>query len=215
VVEAVADIVAWMEGLRPAWIYASLFAVAFIENVVPPLPGDLLVVFGGYLVGVGTLSFAPTVLVATIGGTLGFMTLYTLGLRVGAAILDVDRMRWVPKRAARRAVAWLGRYGYAVVAANRFLSGGRSVISMAAGAARLKAVPTALWATVSGIAWCSLLVSVGYLVGDQWGVIGRYLALYGRWVTVATILVAIVWIGLRARRRWQDRLASEEAAKTP
>lgn len=213
--EALGDIVAWMEGMRPLWLYATLLVVAYLENIMPPVPGDLLVVFGGYLVGIGQLSFVPTVIASTVGGALGFMTLYALGWRMGAAILDVDRMRWVPKQAARRVVAWLGRYGYAVVAANRFLSGTRSVISLTAGAARMKPLPTAAWATVSAAAWCTLMVYLGYVVGDQWAVIGRYLALYGQWMMGLLAVLVVTYVGWRAWRRRRARSTSEEAAKTP
>jgi membrane protein DedA with SNARE-associated domain len=148
VADLLADFIAWMDQLPPGWIYATTFLVAYLENVVPPIPGDMVIVFGGYLVGLGHVHLLPMVAVAAIGGTLGFMTMYAIGWQVGGAVFDARRLRWIPKRPAWRARAWLLRYGYFVVAANRFLSGLRSVISLTVGAAHMHPVPTAAWGRV-------------------------------------------------------------------
>jgi membrane protein DedA with SNARE-associated domain len=38
------DILSHIGELTPFWIYASLFAFAYVENVFPPSPSDLVVV---------------------------------------------------------------------------------------------------------------------------------------------------------------------------
>ncbi len=204
------DIVAWMEGLAPTWVYVTVFAVAYLENVIPPIPGDMVVVFGGYLVGLGTVELVPVIVLATVAGALGFMTMFAIGRWVGEAALDPERLRWVPKRGARLAQRWLRRYGLGVVAANRFLSGARSVISLMAGAAEMRPVPVALWATVSAAVWCSLIAYAGFAVGDNWGVVGHYLALYGRWAMGLLVAGFAGWFGFRAWQRRGERRSGEE-----
>ena len=51
--DLVSEFVTWMEALPPLWAYCIVFLIAYGENVVPPIPGDLIVVFGGYLAGRG------------------------------------------------------------------------------------------------------------------------------------------------------------------
>ena len=51
-------------------------------------------------------------------------------LRLPETTLDPDRYRWLPKQYIFKAQVWMKRWGYGVVAANRFLSGARSVISL-------------------------------------------------------------------------------------
>ncbi|MBQ41251.1 MAG: DedA family protein, partial [Gemmatimonadetes bacterium] len=41
----------------PLWAYAFLLISAFLENVIPPVPGDAVVVFSAYLVGRGVLDW--------------------------------------------------------------------------------------------------------------------------------------------------------------
>jgi membrane protein DedA with SNARE-associated domain len=203
--ELLGDIVTWMEGLPPGWIYFTIFVVAYLENVIPPIPGDMVIVFGGYLAGLGSVGFVPVVVLATIAETLGFMSVYALGRWIGDAALDPSRLRWVPKRPAWKARDWLQRWGYGVVAANRFLSGARAVISLMVGAAKMPPVPVALWALLSAAVWTTLITYLGATVGENWAVIGDWLARYSRGVTVALVAGLVVYFGAKA---WRRRRAS-------
>ena len=162
-----ADLIEWMAGVPPLWAYLILLIIAYGENVLPPIPGDLVVVFGGYLVGLGKLNFVVVVVLATVGGAAGFMTMYALGARLGKAVLEPDRYRWLPKPYIFKAQDWMKRWGYGVVAANRFLSGARSVISLAVGMAHMDVGRTAAFATLSAAVWTTLITLAGYIVGDN------------------------------------------------
>lgn len=209
--EAVAGFADWMASLPPAWIYVVTFLIAYGENVIPPVPGDVAIVVAGSLVALGAVAFVPTLLLAITGSTLGFLTMYAVGRRLGEAIHDPLRLRWIPRAPVRRVDAWFGRWGLGVVAANRFLSGGRAVIALVSGSARLSPVPVAAWALASATVWCTLLVAGGYAVGSEWDRVLSVLRVYGRVVTaVLAVVVGIaVWAGWRRRRRRQ------ETAKTP
>lgn len=210
-IDGLGELVRWMSALPPLWIYGTVFAIAYLENVVPPIPGDMVVVFGGYMVGAAGMSFAGMVVLSTLGGVLGFMTVYGLGYWVGEALLEADEEGWVPVHRVEKARAWLDRYGYGLVAANRFLSGLRSVISLTVGMARLRALPVTVYATLSAAAWCTLMVAMGYFVGDNWRIVGDYLSRYG-WAVLgaAALYVAyrIIYGFFTARR---DREGAESS----
>jgi len=202
VLESVQQFADWLQALPPGWIYAVLLTIAYGENIVPPVPGDVAVVVGGYLVGLELIGFAPAVGVATLGGALGFMTMYAVGRRLGDAVEDPNRVRWIPKGPVRTAKGWLRRWGYGVVAANRFLSGARSVIALLVGASRLRVGLTALLATLSAAVWTGLLTYAGYAVGSNWGVILGWLRTYGHVITGAVLVVAALLV---ARWGWRRR----------
>lgn len=195
--EHLSDFLSWMESLPPLLAYTAILIIAFGENVAPPIPGDMAVVFGGYLVGVGQLNFFVVVILATIGGAVGFMTMYAIGYRIGDAVMDPARLRWIPKEQIRRAKDWFDRYGFGLVAANRFLSGLRSVISLTVGMAHTDPWKTAFYATLSAVIWTSLITYGGFAVGENWPVIANYLRDYGR-----LMLGIIVVIGLVQIVRW-------------
>jgi membrane protein DedA with SNARE-associated domain len=197
----------WMQGLSPVWAYVTLFVVAYGENVAPPIPGDMVVVFAGYLAGLGQLHLGIVVLLSTIGGALGFMTMFAVGARLGQALLDPDRFRWLPRDGIGKAQRWLQQYGYGVVAANRFLSGARSVISLTAGMAQMETWRTLWWCTVSAFVWTGLISYAGYEVGDNWEVVVAYLRAYGRVVLTLLLAVAAVLLG---RWYWRRRQRTGE-----
>lgn len=198
--EAVYDFVAWLQTLPPLGIYAVLLAVAYGENLVPPIWGDTIIVLCGSLVGLGVLDFVPALALATVGGALGFMTVFWIGGRLGSAIHDPSRLRWIPRAPLAQAERWLERWGYGVVALNRFLAGARSVVGLLAGASGLRTAPTAVAATLSAAAWSALLVWGGSVVGGEWERVLEWLQVYGRAVTAVLVAAGLVVLAARWRR---------------
>lgn len=204
-IEAGSAFVEWLRGLPPGGIYAVVFLVAWAENVIPPIPGDLVVVVAGSFVALGVIGLVPTFVLATVGSVLGFLTVFAAGRRLGTAVHDPARLRWIPRGAVATVEAWLARWGLGVVAANRFLSGGRAVIGLLAGASGMPAGAVALWATLSALAWNALLVGGGVALGTQWPRVMALLATYGRVVTGVLAVAALAlgvrwWVRGRGRR---------------
>jgi membrane protein DedA with SNARE-associated domain len=136
------------------------------------------------------------------------MTVFAAGRRLGTAIHDPARLRWIPRGALRTSEAWLGRWGLGVVAANRFLSGGRAVIGLLVGASPLRPGPVGAWATVSALLWNALLLGGGYWLGNEWPRVVAGLRAYGRGVTVVLVIVVVIV----AVRRWRSRATRQERA---
>lgn len=208
--EGVSDFFSWMKALPAVWAYLTLLFIAYGENVLPPIPGDMVVVFAGYMAGIGQLHLGVVILLSTIGGALGFMTMYAVGVKLGRSVLNPDRLRWLPRQGFDRAQRWIRQYGYGVIAANRFLSGARSVISLTAGMFRMDATRTAWWCTVSALVWSGLISYAGYAVGENWSLVVDYLRTYGR---IVLVLLGLLAAGLMARWYWrrQQRTASDTA----
>lgn len=198
---------AWMQALPPVWAYLTLLVIAYGENVAPPIPGDMVVVFGGYLAGIGQLHLGIVIALSTIGGAIGFMTMFAVGDRLGEAVMDPDHHRWLPQDGVDKARRWIHEYGYGVIAANRFLSGARSVISLTAGMAGMDTGRTFVWCTVSALLWTGLISYAGYAVGDNWAIVVTYLRAYGR---VILSLLSLLVAGLVLRWYWNRRSPSSE-----
>ncbi|MDG1755679.1 MAG: DedA family protein [Rhodothermales bacterium] len=199
--EIFTGLVEWMSALSPVATYLTILSVAYLENVLPPVPGDMIVVFGGYMAGLGVLNPWVVIGLATIGGTLGFMSMYAIGHRVGLGLLDPDRYKWLPKRRILKARTYLQRWGYSLIAANRFLSGLRSVISLTVGMAHMSITRTTVWSFVSALVWTTLLTWAGVFVGENWTVVGGYLRTYGVVVTVIIVLFVLLRLFLYWKKR--------------
>ena len=194
--------------LPPALLYALLFAAALLENLLPPLPGDSVVVFGGYLAGLGRLSLPLTFALVTLASGCGFMAYYALGRRLGRSGVHAWLGRWVTPEALARGEAWVQRHGLWMVLANRMLTGARSVISLVAGFAGLRALPVAGLALLSAALWNAALVGGGYLIGEEWQRVLRWLTAYERAVLIGLGLLAVVLV----MRGWRRRVRAARSA---
>ena len=209
IVEIFSNFYDWLAALPAGWIYATIILISFGENVLPPVPGDLVVVFGGYLAGQAVLGFWQVLSLSIVGGTAGFMLVYWIGGHMGDAFEDPNRFRWLPKKYLKKAGAWIASWGYLIIVANRFLSGTRSIISVSAGMSGMKPLPTLIASTISSILWCTLLVYLGYKLGEEWELVGGYLKTYGTAVVWFTLIVIAIYVG-----RWYFNTKKTENSAT-
>lgn len=205
--ELLNEVHTWLSGLPAAWVYVAVFAIAYFENVVPPIPGDVAIVVGGMVAAAGAVSLPLVVALAAVAGGLGFMTVYAVGRRLGSALLDPERFRWLPKSDIRRAEARLARNGYLVVAANRFMPGIRSVIALSVGMSGLPPARVAALATASATVWSALIATLGYALVDNRAALARLLGGFERMGVALLALLALglaYWLLKAARRRRED-----------
>ena len=80
------ELIQWIQTLPPLSIYAVFFLVAYLENIIPPVPGDVLVAFGGYLAAESIIELLPVYVLTTVASVIGFMTMYWLGSHWGIQI---------------------------------------------------------------------------------------------------------------------------------
>jgi membrane protein DedA with SNARE-associated domain len=182
----------YLQSLHPLAICGVVFFVAFLENLFPPAPSDMVIVFGGYLVGLGTVGFPETLLLATAGSTIGFMTMYKVGNWIGAHWIETGKLKFIPVPTVKRVEAWFVRYGFWVIVVNRFLAGTRAAVAFVAGMSGLDFRKTSLLSGVSALLWNAILVTAGYYLGANWSAIAVYMRAYGRIVTIIALGVALL-----------------------
>lgn len=195
------SLLAALSGVDPLWAYGLLLLSAFLENIVPPVPGDTVVVFSAYLVGRGLLNIWPVFLVTCVGGTAGFLVMYYLGYSRGRAFFAGRRGTAKLAQAER----WLSRYGVALILGNRFLSGIRSVIAIGAGLGRMPWPTVVLCSSIGMAVWNGLLLYAGFLVGESWEQVAEVLAQYNRVLVGILCLVGAVLLGRWWRKRRVDQ----------
>ncbi|MBS4035053.1 MAG: DedA family protein [Ignavibacterium sp.] len=185
------DFLSHIGELTPFWIYISLFAFAYVENVFPPSPSDLVVVIGGSLVGTGALNFIPTLIITTVGSVLGFMTLFFIGWMLDKKVIKSGKLKFISVEAVLKVEIWFNKYGYWVIAINRFLPGTRSVVSFFAGMSRLDIKRTVILSTISAFLWNFIIIYLGMLFGENVEKVDRYLDTYSNIVIIVTIIIVL------------------------
>jgi len=142
-----------------------LFLASLMEYLVPPLPGDLVVLLGAWYAVQGVISWPLAFAAATAGAVVGAALDYGIG-RWLAPRLDARAARRGPLSAGRlaRFVSAYQRWGAALLVANRFMPGLRAFVFIGAGAAGIPFPRVLLLGGVSAALWNALLLAVGGLV---------------------------------------------------
>ncbi|MBT4979002.1 MAG: DedA family protein [Gemmatimonadetes bacterium] len=188
------SLIAELSGIDPIWAYCILLLSAFLENVIPPVPGDTVVVFSAYLVGRGTLGLWPVFLTTWIGGTAGFLGMYYLGYSRGRAFFTSRGGRFFSLEGLAKAEYWLQRYGVILLLGNRFLSGIRSVIAIGAGLGGMKWMTVAVCGAISTAVWNGLLLYAGLMVGQNWEQVTGLLKQYNIVLLGLLLLLVVVFL---------------------
>ncbi len=181
-----------LTDMHDAWLYTFLFLSAVVENLFPPIPGDTITVFGAFLVGTGRLSFTLVFILTTVGSATGFLLLYMFGAFLEREFFIEKDYRFFSAKSILAAEEWFRKYGYYVVAANRFLPGIRSVISLASGISGLSPLKVFLYCNLSAAVWNFIWIYTGYTLGNNWNhVREKFMSIAGNYNTVVAIILVI------------------------
>lgn len=188
------DILSSLSDFPPLLIYLTLFFFSFIENIFPPSPSDVVIIVAGTLISTGVISFFPTLIVTSVGSVLGFMTLFFIGTQVDKKLIEKGKFKFLSNVALTKAEKWFSKYGYWVILGNRFLSGTRAVISFFAGLSELNFKKTFILALTSSVVWNLLIISLGFIFGNNIALVDKHLKTYSNIVLVITIVVIMILI---------------------
>ena len=196
----------WITELVTDLGYPGLALLMLIENVFPPIPSELVMPLGGFLVSEGQLALPGVVFVGTLGSVAGSLVLFYLG-----RLFPPDRIQnWVGRHGrwllltvddVKKAYGWFDRHGRAAVFFARLVPGVRSLISLPAGSSSMRLGPFLLYTALGAAVWSAALAYGGMLLGDQYERLSHLLRQATYVVIALLLLVAARWVVQRLRKR--------------
>lgn len=184
-----------ISDLAPIWIYILLFSFAFVENLFPPSPSDIVIVIGGSLVGAGYLHFVPALVFSTGGSTAGFLTAFAIGWQFDKKLVHAGKIKFINIQAIEKVENAFRKWGYYLIVANRFLPGTRAVISFFGGMSRLDIHKTVFLSAISSLLWNFILIYLGLEFGRNVALVDSYLNTYSNIVIAITAVVILFFVG--------------------
>jgi membrane protein DedA with SNARE-associated domain len=147
------------------WSYAIVFAFAFLDALLPVVPSETSVVTAGVLAGAGEMSLILIVLCAASGATLGDNAAYGIGRRFGdRAVRRIARgqrgdrgLRWAERELEDR--------GGQLIVVARFIPGGRTLVTLAAGSLGYPWRLFVVFDAIAGTSWALYAALLGYFGG--------------------------------------------------
>lgn len=197
--------------------YGGLVFLMCMENVLPPIPSELIMPLGGFLAAQGKLNLAGVIVAGTVGSVLGALPLYGLGRWLGQERLCRWSGRWghwvaVSPDDIRRSAEWFGRHGGKAVLLCRLVPGVRSLVSIPAGAAKMPLVPFLAYTTIGTAAWAGALAWLGTVLGQNYAKVEKFLGPV-TYLVLGGIVIAFVVRAVKLKRaRGRDAAAADEAA---
>lgn len=201
-------------ALSSPWLYLVITALAALDGVFPLLPSESIVITAGaFATATGTPNLLLLVLVAATGAFLGDNLAYLAGRFAERRL--AGRLWGSARR--RRAHDWaqqaLRDRGGQVILVGRFLPGGRTATSLAAGALGYEPRRFRVFAGAAALAWGTYSSMVGYLGGvafKQYPLRGMLVGL-----AIGAVLTVLIEVVRRARQRVQASMrAGQEYTST-
>ncbi|MEV4216613.1 MULTISPECIES: DedA family protein [unclassified Nonomuraea] len=201
-------IVDWVTGLMESLGAPGAGLAVALENLFPPVPSEVILPLAGFTVSRGELVLWQVLVWTTVGSVAGALALYGIGAALGR-----DRMHALAEKVplvkvddVRKTEAWFERHGRKTVFFGRMVPIFRSLISIPAGVERMPLPAFTLFTTLGSFLWNTALVMAGYLLGEQWSLVERYVGIL-TYVVIGLIVLAVgvfVWKrvseGRKARR---------------
>jgi membrane protein DedA with SNARE-associated domain len=182
----------WLAELHGAWAYAALFLTLYISGAGAPLPEEVPLAFGGYMIANGTCSLPGIAFVVTLALLTGDLTAYWLGRHFGMRVLTFAPFRSIctPERIEKVKRRFRENEGKALFF-GRFFTGIRLATFIVAGMARVKLSKFIILDLLAAAVSAPIPVFIGYWLGD----IDRAVALSRRIELVFAIGIVIGLVG--------------------
>ncbi len=177
--------------------YFGIFLLMALENIIPPIPSEVIMGLGGMAVARGQMEMIPLILWGTAGTTAGNYAWYAVGRYIGYEHFRpfIDKHgRWLTMewRDVERLHLFFVRHGGWVVFVFRFMPAFRTLISLPAGITRMPLGKFLLWTFAGSTIWNAILAYAGLWLGSNFEAINRYIGPAAIAMTVA-IIIGYLW----------------------
>ncbi len=159
--------------------YVGIFLLMALENVVPPVPSEVIMGLGGMAVARGDMALVPLILWGTAGTSIGNYFWYAIGRHFGYQGLRpfVDRWgRWltVEWEDVEKLHRFFRKHGGKTVFIFRFLPTFRTMISLPAGMAKMPIWRFFLATFLGSAIWNTILAGAGLYLGSNFEQLDQY-----------------------------------------
>jgi membrane protein DedA with SNARE-associated domain len=147
-----------------AWSYAIVFAVSMLDAFFPVVPSEATVITAGVVAGSGGLRLELVIAAAAVGAICGDNVSYwvgrTLGERIAEKVFKGERRRHLDR--AHRMLEERGGY---LIVIGRFIPGGRTAATFAAGSLDWPWRRFIFFDAIAGTIWACYASLLGYFGG--------------------------------------------------
>ncbi len=187
--------------------YLGIFLLIAIENIFPPIPSEVILLFGGFMTTYSDLNIINVVIFSTLGSLLGAIVLYYIG-----KILNKERLKKIVSgkigkilrlktKDIDKADEWFDTKGNKTVFFCRFIPIVRSLISIPAGMSEMPMGKFLIYTIAGSLIWNTVLTVLGSSFGENWESILGIFDRYSHIVVILLIIVFVVFVSIFYSKR--------------
>ncbi len=200
------DIVNFAANLLGQTGYLGIFVLMMMESATLPIPSEVVLPLGGFLVFQRRLEFWTTVVAASLGSLVGTMVDYGIGYYLGRpAVLRYGRIVRIRETHLRTTEGWFSSHGRSAVLLARFVPLLRTLIAFPAGIVKMDVKQFLIFSAVGIFIWDATLVYVGRVAGQNSAAIGGVLQSYFLPLGIAVLAVVVIVAYLSATRDGREK----------
>ena len=173
--------------------YLGIFFLMLIESSFIPFPSEIVLVPAGYLASTGDMEISLILFFSLLGSITGALINYFGALYVGRKfLLRYGKYIFISKETLNKMENFFQKHGAISTFTGRLIPGIRQLISIPAGLSKMNLKVFIFYTSLGALIWSIILVTLGYLIGENQELIKEYLSLIVS-ITLAcvTIITAI------------------------
>jgi len=181
--------------------YLGIFIGMTLESACIPIPSEIILPLGGYLVYKGIGNIFSMSLVATLGGYAGSVIAYLIGYYGGRPfILKYGKYFFISKHDFERAEKFFQKRGEITIFLSRLLPVIRTFISLPAGIARMNFVKFSVYTILGSFPWSLVFVYLGKKFGDNWKTIEEHLKGLDYFILAVLVIAILSYVVIKLTR---------------
>lgn len=189
------EAVIWLVQIVGDLGYPGIFIMMALESTFVPIPSEAVMIPAGYLVQQGRMDFLISLLMGVTGSIAGSYFNYFLAVWLGRPfILRYGKYAGVSEEKFLKVDKYFHDHGEITIFIGRLIPVVRHLISFPAGLGRMNHVKFTSYTAFGAGVWVTVLLGLGYLIGEKQELIKQYLTQITIGIFIASAIIIALYI---------------------
>jgi membrane protein DedA with SNARE-associated domain len=155
------------------WFFIVVFVIAMLDSVLPVVPSETMVIFGGVSAGLGSFSYLGKFAIIPVIGlaALGAFTGDNISYAIGDYFSERLTTRYNRTDKGKKRLAWAHQQvherGGELLVTARFIPGGRTIVTLTCGITEQDKGWFYLWDGIATTLWACYAAGLGFFFGNK------------------------------------------------
>src|SRR5207245_7683664 len=173
-----------------------------LENAGVPVPGETILLIGGYLAATGEFYLPLVMLIAATGAVIGDNIGFVIGHHYGRGILlRFGRFIFLTPKRLEHMENYFQTHGNKTILVARFITGLRVFAALLAGASKMRWRVFFVYNVAGALLWSIVITTLGYLFGQSLPLLMKWVGRSGTILLIAAIVLGLIAWRVRSHQK--------------